>query len=69
MSPAYFGKNAVAKKPYIGSFAVQLINGVIKIVIFLCLLLANKKASFFACKAPTVVRVDGDDPSSHPWEG
>ena len=36
-----FGKNAVAKNPYIGSFAVQLMNGVSNIVIFLSLALGN----------------------------
>jgi len=33
INPPRFGKNALTKKEYIGSFAVQLINGVKRIVI------------------------------------
>ncbi len=35
MSPPFPGKNAATKNPYIGSFAVQLMNGISMIVIFL----------------------------------
>ena len=39
--PPCFGKNAFTKNAYIGSFAVQLINGVRRIVIFLSLSLGR----------------------------
>ena len=41
MKPPCFGKNTLTKNAYIGSLAVQLINGVRSIVIFLSLSLVS----------------------------